>query len=250
MTAVAEQLTADAARELTTAIRTTAEQIHALLLQAYEGRAWSALGYESWREYATVELGISQSHAYRLLDHARIVRGIEAAAVSPIGELPTEGQARELARVPEPDRADVWAETVAETNGKPTAAAVRDVAERRNPPKMPLTPEEVDELRIPDPQPARPPAAAAAQDREPDPAVAAWLDADPTLADAKYLAAFANTVARCDDFAQFDAEKIGRLADADLWAGVEILAEQAGRFVETGRRARRRLSIITGGVGQ
>jgi hypothetical protein len=32
-----------------------------------------------------------------------------------------EGQARELARVPEGQRAEVWRETVERTNGKPTA---------------------------------------------------------------------------------------------------------------------------------
>ncbi|MFA1552007.1 hypothetical protein [Actinomadura chokoriensis] len=37
-----------------------------------------------------------------------------------------ESHARELARVPEPERAEVWRETVERTNGKPTAAAIRE----------------------------------------------------------------------------------------------------------------------------
>jgi hypothetical protein len=37
-------------------------------------------------------------------------------------------QAAELARVPEEKRAEVWAETVERTEGKPTAAAIRDTA--------------------------------------------------------------------------------------------------------------------------
>jgi hypothetical protein len=42
-----------------------------------------------------------------------------------------EGQARALAAVPEPERAEVWRETVTRTNGKPTAAAVRAVQNER-----------------------------------------------------------------------------------------------------------------------
>lgn len=42
-----------------------------------------------------------------------------------------EGQARALAAVPEPERAEVWRETVERTNGKPTAAAVRAVQTER-----------------------------------------------------------------------------------------------------------------------
>lgn len=42
-----------------------------------------------------------------------------------------EGQARALAAVPEPERAEVWREAVERTNGKPTAAAVRAVQTER-----------------------------------------------------------------------------------------------------------------------
>lgn len=122
-------LTADEARALTLEIKGAAERIYALLLRAHEGRAWSALGYESWRDYAMAEFGMSQSHAYRLLDQARVVRDIEAASSSPIGELPNEGQARELAKVPAEERADVWRETLDRTDNRPTAAAVKESAE-------------------------------------------------------------------------------------------------------------------------
>jgi hypothetical protein len=44
----------------------------------------------------------------------------------------SEGQARALAKVPEPERADVWRDTVERTEGKPTAAAIRESAERRD----------------------------------------------------------------------------------------------------------------------
>lgn len=56
---------------------------------------------------------------------------IEAAEIGTIVPVENEGQARELAKVPETDREDVWRETVEQTNGKPTAAAVAEVAEQR-----------------------------------------------------------------------------------------------------------------------
>lgn len=125
------ELTADEARELTSQIKGTAERMYSLLLRAHEGRAWSALGYESWRDYAMAEFGMSQSHAYRLLDQARVIREIEAASDSPMGEIPNERQARELLSVPEGERAEVWRETVERTEGRPTAAAVREVSEEQ-----------------------------------------------------------------------------------------------------------------------
>lgn len=57
---------------------------------------------------------------------------IEAAEIGTTVPIENEGQARELAKVPEPDRADVWRDTVERTEGKPTAAAIRESAERRD----------------------------------------------------------------------------------------------------------------------
>lgn len=120
------RLTADEARALTTEIQQSAERTHALLLRAHEGEAWAALGYDSWRDYATTEFSMSQSRAYQLLDQARVVRAIESASDSTNVELPNEAQARELARVPEAERTEVWRQTVERTDGRPTAAAVRE----------------------------------------------------------------------------------------------------------------------------
>jgi hypothetical protein len=123
---IARRLTEEEARTLTEEIKQSAEHTYTLLLRAHEGEAWAALGYSSWRDYATAEFNMSQSRAYQLLDQARIVRSIEAASDSTNVELPNEGQARELSRVPEPERVEVWRETVERTGGQPTAAAVRE----------------------------------------------------------------------------------------------------------------------------
>jgi hypothetical protein len=54
--------------------------------------------------------------------------------ISSTGEVPpsNEAQAVALSRVAEPDRAEVWRQTVEQTDGKPTAAAVRQAAEQRD----------------------------------------------------------------------------------------------------------------------
>jgi len=43
--------------------------------------------------------------------------------------------------MPEPERAEVWAETVERTGGKPTAAAVRETYEQRHTEPEPDTPQ-------------------------------------------------------------------------------------------------------------
>lgn len=85
--------TPDEARALTDRIREAAERVWSLLLEAHERQAWAALGYSSWRDYAVSEFGMSQSRAYQLLDQARVIREIEAAAGSTMVEL-NERQAR------------------------------------------------------------------------------------------------------------------------------------------------------------
>jgi phage N-6-adenine-methyltransferase len=90
-------MTPDEARQLTNEIKSATERLWSLLLQAYEGRAWQALGYESWRAWATAEFDYSQSHAYRMLDQARVIHALTEAtgSVSPIGEI-SEYEAREI----------------------------------------------------------------------------------------------------------------------------------------------------------
>jgi hypothetical protein len=86
--------------------------------------------YASFDEYCRTRWNMGRAHAYRMI--------AAAETVSPIGDkglpLPTnEGQARELARVPEPQRAEVWGKTLARTDGMPTAAAVRETFESTQP---------------------------------------------------------------------------------------------------------------------
>lgn len=124
-------MTKDEARTLTERIKAAATEVYHLLLQAHEGRAWSALGYGSWRAYAMAEFDMGQSRAYQVLNQARIIHELTSGGDSTIVEkLPNEGQARELARVEPERRPEVWAKATEATDGKPTAKAVREAATR------------------------------------------------------------------------------------------------------------------------
>lgn len=127
-TAVAQTapLTTDEARELTNRINHAGDRLVALLTEAHERRVWEALGYPSWAEYAQAEIRISRSHAYRLLDHGRVERAIEAATGERV-EI-TERAAREL----KPDLPEVTAEIKTRVeSGESVAEAVKNTVEAR-----------------------------------------------------------------------------------------------------------------------
>jgi hypothetical protein len=88
------RLSAEAAEALTKRIRTHAEVLWAELLESYQRGAWAALGYTSWRAYAKAEFGMSQSHAYQLLDAARVQKALQAASSTDV-EI-TEAAARDI----------------------------------------------------------------------------------------------------------------------------------------------------------
>jgi len=92
--------------------------------------------HESFEAYSRERWNLSRPRAYELMTAAEVV-----SAMADTEQPPTnERQARELAKVPEPDRADVWAEAVERTDGKPTAAAVRQVVAERAEPVAPTGP--------------------------------------------------------------------------------------------------------------
>ncbi len=66
------QLGESAATALTGRVREEAGRTWALLVEAYDGEAWRALGYASWDDYVTAEFDHTVSPAHRLLDRARV----------------------------------------------------------------------------------------------------------------------------------------------------------------------------------
>lgn len=124
MTAIANRvLTESEARSLTDEVRADAQALWEKCLQLYEGEAHLALGYSSWGAYWNKEFGQHKVTGYRLLEAAKTARALNGSVAH--GQL-NERQARELARVPEEHRADVW-ETVQES-GEVTAKAIRETA--------------------------------------------------------------------------------------------------------------------------
>lgn len=88
-------------------------------------------------EHSTFELycrerwGFNRHRASQLIAAVDVVTNVTSAGLTAPAN---EGQARELAKVPEPERAEVWRETVERTEGKPTAAAIRETASRTQTP--------------------------------------------------------------------------------------------------------------------
>ena len=97
-----DNLSAEEARGLTRRIKMEAANVSLLIYEAHRRRAWTALGYRSWSRYADVELGLSRSRSYELVDHGRVISALRAAAGSKaIPEL-TVNSARHLkAQLPE-----------------------------------------------------------------------------------------------------------------------------------------------------
>ena len=111
------------ARETVRRIRAGIEGIGELLIELDDHEGWRALGYPSWRECVQNELGCGKTYEYDRMRAARI--NLELSAIAET--LPAnEAQARELARIPDPEtRAQVWTAVVEEHGERVTAADIR-----------------------------------------------------------------------------------------------------------------------------
>lgn len=96
---ISRPLTRAEAEELTAHIRNAADVMWVLIARAHAGRVWEALDYPSWEAYVRDEFDMSRSRAYQLLDQAKVVAAIQAAA--PVGtEVKiSEKSARDLRKV-------------------------------------------------------------------------------------------------------------------------------------------------------
>lgn len=81
------------AAALTERIREEAERTWALLVEAYDGGAWLAMGYDSWDAYVVGEFDTTANPAHRLLERARLEPADET---SPAPMELSESQAREF----------------------------------------------------------------------------------------------------------------------------------------------------------
>lgn len=87
------------AKQLTHSIRDAAEVIWILIARAHAGKAWKALGYDSWEEYVKEEFSMSRSRSYQLLDQAKVISAIEEALPEGSKITMSEAAARELRAV-------------------------------------------------------------------------------------------------------------------------------------------------------
>lgn len=94
----AEEMTLDEARAITDRIKATTEELWSLLLRAYEGKAWKALGYRDWAAYVAGEFSMSRRHSYRLIDQGVVIRELAAASGQSVthGSQISERAAREI----------------------------------------------------------------------------------------------------------------------------------------------------------
>lgn len=90
------ELTYDEAKELTDHIRATADMMYVLISRAHAGKAWKALGYESFKDYVKEEFNISRSRAYQLLDQARVIEEITSVAPEGTEVRISEAEARDI----------------------------------------------------------------------------------------------------------------------------------------------------------
>src|SRR5690625_621313 len=74
-------MAASDARNLTNKIRAGLEGIYQLIIEAYQGRAWTALGYSTWDDYIRREFG-NQPLRPPLEERTEVVQSLRDSGLS------------------------------------------------------------------------------------------------------------------------------------------------------------------------
>lgn len=185
------------------------------LLAVRDGRLYRA-EYRTFEVYCEQRWQMSSSRARQLISAVQTVTNVTVAGLPAPAN---EGQARELTRVPEPEQAEVWRETIERTSGRPTAAAIRVVRDEGQAPPSP--------------------ASTILDD---------YINSDRDVQLARYRQEFARALAKADDLLTFPAEEVAERCDPQLIDSVQRLHRQLGDYLERLNRARSGLRIIEGGV--
>lgn len=120
---------------------TTFVDVGNALLTIRDERLYRA-DYATFEDYCEERWGLTRRRAYQLMDAAGAVSTMVHTGL-PAPE--NERQARELGRVPEDQRAEVWQQTIDNTDGKPTAAAIRETYQPKPEPVADPLPEPIAE---------------------------------------------------------------------------------------------------------
>jgi hypothetical protein len=118
-------MTPEEARECTEAIKRDLESLRLKLLEMERRRGWDALGYSSWREWATAEIGKSERRVYEILEAAKVEENLTFCGI-PQNEIPTTiSQLNELAKLPQEQQPEALqkAQEIAQAEGKKRNAA-------------------------------------------------------------------------------------------------------------------------------
>lgn len=83
------------AQELTSRIKSAANDLWQLLTEAHERKAHKALGYSTWVEYVKAEFDMSKSRSYQLLDQGRVIKALSDAEKSTMVDV-SERDARKI----------------------------------------------------------------------------------------------------------------------------------------------------------
>jgi hypothetical protein len=154
--------------------------------------------HATFEDYCRDRWSMSRPRAYQLIEAAAAVSTtVDSGLPAPVNE----AQARELARVPEPERADVWQRAVEQTGGKPTAAAVRDVYQ----------PRPAETVHLPEPPAATPEPPAA------DAAIESFIDSGADVRRARLRHDFSLWMVRATVFDVAPREVAGLVRDEDEW---------------------------------
>ena len=141
----APEMTRECARDLTDRINATADDLAGMLQRAHEGKAWLALGYESWKAYVSAEIKVGQRRVFQLLDFAEIREQVNPGSLDAL----TEKSARVLKNVEPEKRAEVFETAIQKAGGKPpTAKQVEAVVVKKNHSSTQLTEKSVTRTKI------------------------------------------------------------------------------------------------------
>lgn len=253
---VIEELDADAARALTDRINHSIDIAGALIIEAWEGRAWKSLGYSSWDDYTQAEIGAEQMTAAARAVLAVGLRqaGMSYRAIASATKSSKSTIERDLAGVPSRD-------TSTGTDGKsypatqPERARSGDAGNREDPnggdpvdpsPDPTTDPGDADDREAPDGSVTVPPSpGSATRDAldEIDPEGAA--EADYLAYQTRLQGVIANVRG---GLLSFDAETLAVRADEENWGRVEALVTDLADWFERALNSRPKpMRVINGG---
>ena len=90
----------DYADRLTKQIKSAADDLWSLLLQAWEVKAHVSLGYKSWGAYIESEFDFNRQRSYQLINQGRVIRAIRESVSTSVDNSPpikiTEAAARDI----------------------------------------------------------------------------------------------------------------------------------------------------------